>query len=72
MKRMTISVPDQLGERLEAERRRRGMPATALVREALASFLTAEAEPGRLPFIGIGHSGFHDTARNVDAILNNE
>jgi hypothetical protein len=72
MKRITFVVPDELNALLEVERRRRDVPAASVIREALVSYLTESADVRRLPFIGLGHSGLHDTARNVDAILEAE
>jgi hypothetical protein len=72
MKRITFVVPEDLNALLEDERRRRDVPTAAVIREALASYFTTGAQDRTLPFIGIGHSGFHDTARNLDAILAEE
>jgi len=69
MKRITFVVPEDLNALLEDERRRRDVPAAVVIREALASYLTAGPAAPSLPFIALGRSGFHDTARNVDAIL---
>ena len=72
MKRITFVVPDDLNALLEDERRRRDVPAAEVIREALATYLTSDQVRPHLPFIGLGHSGFHDTARNIDAILDEE
>ena len=72
MKRITVVVPDELTVLLDQERRRRDVSTAAIVREALEAYLVGGAQPKRLPFIGLGRSGFHDTARNVDAILEQE
>jgi hypothetical protein len=72
MKRITFVVPDDINQLLEGERRRRNVPLAAVIREALATYLT-QAEPSmRLPFIGLGHSGYSDTARRIDEVLAEE
>jgi Arc/MetJ-type ribon-helix-helix transcriptional regulator len=72
MKRITVSIPDDVNERLKAESRRRDVPADELVRDALEAFLGRDQERRTLPFIALGRSGHHDTARNIDAILQEE
>lgn len=72
MKRITFVVPDDLNALLEDERRRRDVPAAEVIREALATYLTAGDQASRLLFTGLGRSGFHDTARNIDTILEEE
>jgi hypothetical protein len=60
MKRTTITLPDDLAALLEYERRRRDVPASAIVRAALETYLTTGGQkPGepRFSFIGIGRSG---------------
>jgi hypothetical protein len=71
MKRITISLPDELGSAVEREARRRRIPVSQVIRERLE----AKWETGpkrRIPFAAIGRSGTHDTARRVDEILANE
>ena len=73
MKRTTILIPDELAALLDFERRRRDVPASALVREALEAYLTgASRASARLPFVGLGRSGHRTTARDIDAILDEE
>ena len=75
MKRITFVVPDELNSLIENERRRRDVPAAVVVREALATYLASGGPAdlsAHLPFIGIGRSGHHDTARRVDEILAEE
>jgi Arc/MetJ-type ribon-helix-helix transcriptional regulator len=72
MKRITFVVPDDLAVLLEDERRRRDVSVAEVIREALTAHLAGGAEPRRLPFIGLGRSGFHDTARNIDRVLDEE
>jgi hypothetical protein len=71
MKRITFSLPDDLAALLEHERRRRDVPASVIVREALSSLLKPNAEQD-LWFVGIGRSEYTDTARRWDAILDEE
>ena len=75
MKRITFVVPDELNSLIENERRRRDLPAAFVIREALATYLASSGstdQSPRLPFIGIGRSGHHDTARRIDEILAEE
>jgi hypothetical protein len=72
MKRITFVVPDDLNSLLENERRRRDLPVASVIREALATYLTSSEQSPGLPFIGIGRSGQHDTARRIDDILAEE
>lgn len=72
MKRITFVVPDELNYLLENERRRRDLPVSTVIREALATYLVGGEPRRRLPFVGIGHSGYHDTARRIDDILAEE
>ena len=69
MKRITFVVPDELNSLLENERRRRDLPASSVIREALATYLMGGEAAKRLPFIGLGRSGHRDTARRIDEIL---
>lgn len=69
MKRITFAAPDDLNALLEDERRRRDVPASKVIREALARYLAGDEQARRLSFIGLGRSGFHDTARSIDTIL---
>ncbi|MGH2535254.1 MAG: CopG family transcriptional regulator [Thermomicrobiales bacterium] len=71
MKRITFSLPDELAALLEHERRRRDVPASVIVREALTAMLEPDAEQD-LWFVGIGRSDFTDTARRWDEILDEE
>ena len=78
MKRTTILLPDDLAALLERERRRRDVPVSAVVREALTQYLTdgphGEDAP-RFSFIGAGHSGQTGAAplsERVEEILTRE
>lgn len=72
MKRTTISLPDDLAGAVEREARRRRVPVSQLIREGLEIQLGRQPGLRRIPFAAIGRSGTHDTARNVDAILEAE
>ena len=70
MKRTTIVLPDDLAALLDWERRRRGVSAAEVVREALDAYLNRPTGP--LPFIGIGRSGERDVADHGEEILDQE
>jgi Ribbon-helix-helix protein, copG family len=69
MKRITISLPDDVEAGLRREARRRGVGVSQVVRERLAA---PETESRRVPFAALGRSGQPDTARRVDEILQTE
>lgn len=68
MKRITLSLPDELEAKLRRESRRRAVPVSQVIRERLEAGATAHSER-RIPFAAIGRSGRHDTARRADEIL---
>jgi hypothetical protein len=73
MRRTTIILDDDLAELLEHARRQRDVSTAAVVREALAAYLTKGSPRGkRLPFAALGGSGRRETARNAEAILARE
>lgn len=71
-------LPDDLAALLDYERRRRDVPASAIVREALAKYLTngsVGVEDPRFAFFGIGRSGGPEAgtiSRNIEEILRRE
>ncbi len=70
MKRITITLPDELAGVLSHEARRRGAPVSAVVREALRSHLEGGRKGRRkLAFVGLGRSGRKHTARAAERIL---
>ena len=71
MKRTTISLPDDVADALEREARRRALPASAIARAALASYLgmAAAGERRQLPFAAVGRSGRRTTARDMEELL---
>ena len=71
MKRTTLFIDPQLERELQAIARRRGQPMAALVREAVAQYVTAAraGESARLGFIGAGRSGRTDVAERHEELL---
>jgi predicted transcriptional regulator len=70
MRRTTITLPDELGAVLMREARRRETSVSALVRDAIGSFLgLTDTKPRRLAFAAIGRSGRRHTARDAEKIL---
>ena len=68
MKRTTIFVPEALERDLQLYARRKGKPAAAIVREALAAYIAHTPAP--LPsFAAAFDSGFTDTAARHEEIL---
>lgn len=70
MRRTTILLGDELADQLDYERRRRNQSTTAIVREALTEYLAGgKPKQKRLGFIGLGRSGYRNTALRVNEIL---
>ena len=71
MKRITISLPDDLADALVREARRHAVPASAVARDALTRHLELGDGAGRreLPFAVVGRSGHHTTARELEELL---
>ena len=72
MKRITISLPDDMEAAIQREARRRRIPVSQVVRERLERGPADDTTRRRITFAAVGRSGTHDTARNVDAILEAE
>jgi hypothetical protein len=78
MKRTTVLLPDNLAALLDHERRRRDVPASEVVREALAQYLVdgpGDAQKPRFSFIGAGrsgHTGRPGLAESMEEILTRE
>lgn len=74
MRRTTISLPDELAAALDREARRRSMPVSAIARDALTAYLGigGPGDQRTLPFAALGHSGHTDTAREMEALLEQE
>jgi metal-responsive CopG/Arc/MetJ family transcriptional regulator len=66
MKRITISLPDDLAEALGREARRRHESVSAVVRQALRAHLTPQRRPG---IVALGRSGHAHTARDAERLL---
>ena len=71
MKRITVSLPDNVEAAVRREARRRGVAVSEIVRERIEGSPKTEAGR-RIPFAAIGRSGKSDTARNIDTILAQE
>lgn len=71
MKRTTIFLDESTERDLKTLAYRRNEPVALLVREAVARYIVAETEAApRLPsFVGIGRSGFTDTAERHEELL---
>lgn len=73
MKRITISLPDEMAALLVERARRLGTSVSDVVRRALTDGPRRKRSRGsRLPFAGIGESGARDTARRAEEILRAE
>ena len=73
MRRTTVLLDDDLADRLDYERRRRNQSTTAIVREALTEYLAGgKPRSKQLGFVGLGRSGYQDTAQNFEQILAQE
>jgi Arc/MetJ-type ribon-helix-helix transcriptional regulator len=71
MKRTTISLPHDLAQDVEREAQRRRVSISTVTRDALREHIQKRSA-SRLPFIGVGRSGQHDTARLAEEILARE
>jgi Arc/MetJ-type ribon-helix-helix transcriptional regulator len=73
MKRITISLPDELATAVEREARRRRVSVSAVARRALAERLGAvDGARRRLPFVALGRSGERNVARDAEEVLARE
>jgi len=73
MKRTTIFLPEQTLRQLQRAAQRKKVSAATLVREAIASYLSAPASVGAIPSIaGQFASGSSDTSERVDELLNRD
>lgn len=71
MKRVTISLSEELARDVEREAHARRVSVAEVAREALREHRDRRREGG-LPLIGIGRSGERDTARRAEEILARE
>ena len=73
MKRTSVVLPDELATLVDLERQRRNVSTAEIIRQALASYLGVDGSPPQhLSFIGIGASGYTDTASRMEEILAEE
>lgn len=73
MKRITISLPDDLAQALNREAQRRHASASEVTRTALARHLgLVQHQPRELAFADLGRSGHHTTARDMEQLLEQE
>jgi Arc/MetJ-type ribon-helix-helix transcriptional regulator len=73
MFRTTITLPEELAAILTREAKRRDSSVSAIVRDAVESFLgLTGTKPRRLPFAALGRSGHRHTARDAEKILARE
>lgn len=72
MKRTTISLPDDLAGAMTREARRRRLPVSQVVREALEARYGTDGDRRVIAFAAIGRSGQRTTARDAEAILARE
>jgi plasmid stability protein len=68
MKRTTIFIEEGIERELRLVARRRGRSVAAVVRDAIAREVAAEARPS-LSFIGVGDSGRRDVAERHEELL---
>jgi hypothetical protein len=71
MKRTTVFIDEAVEADLHALARRQQRPVAALVREAVEQYVVAgrQAGPVRPAFVGMGASGFPDTAERHEDFL---
>ena len=70
MQRTTISLPDDLNAALRREARRRRVPVSRVVREAIEACFGPGKPRKELPFIALVQGdGPSNDAENIDAIL---
>jgi plasmid stability protein len=72
MRRMTVSLPDDLQAQLGQEAARRGLTVSALIREALEAHLGGTARRRRLEAAGAGRSGVGSNAARIGEIIETE
>ena len=75
MKRITISLPDDLAAALERESRRERASVSEIVRKAIEARLRPlPIVDGKrqIPFAALGRSGYTDTSERIDEILAEE
>jgi len=71
MKRLTISVPDELAARLEREATRRRTSVSEVLRTAAVDHLGLN-RPRELPFASLGRSGHSNVAEDMEELIARE
>lgn len=70
MKRITVTLPDDVALAAEREAKRRRVSIAEVARCAFVAHLGLDLEePRRLPFVGLFESGHTDTAERAEEIL---
>ena len=72
MKRITITLPDELALMLDREAWRQDTSVSDVVRRALTAHLQPTMAAHRLGFIALGHGSKRHTARDAQTILARE
>lgn len=68
MKRITVSLPDDLESAVEREAARRHVSESEVARRALVAYLGLDANRS-LPFAALGNSGQRTTARDLEELI---
>ncbi len=69
MKRITITVPDDLAQRIEREAKRRSCSVSEVARTAFKAELGISDGPRKIGFASLFSSGEADTASRIDELL---
>lgn len=69
MKRTTISLPEDVADRLQREARRLNSSASAVIREALDEHFGPAAKKREIPFAALGRSEGPPWAEDEEALL---
>lgn len=72
MRRTTITLPEDLAERVEREARREESSVSEIIRGILLAHFGRGGKKRKLPFASLGRSGRRHTARDAEAILARE
>ena len=68
MKRITVSLPDDLASIVQRDARRRHTSVSEVMREAITGHFKLD-QPRELPFANLYRSGHTDTAARTEEIL---
>lgn len=72
MRRITISLPEELAAVVADQADRDGTSVSEVVRRAVVLAFGAGDQPPALPFAALGRSGQRTTARDAESILARE